>query len=304
MKKVLVILGPTATGKTDLALKLAKKFNGELVACDSRQVYKGLDIGTGKDKDKVSAWMYDVADPKTQYSVYQYVIEATKVVNNVLKRKKLPIIVGGTGLYLKALTEGLPNLSIPIDPVLRGELEKLPVGELQKKLQSLSPTVWTKLNPSDRKNPRRLLRSVELHTNPHIMTSRNLKVKIKDYNLLKIGLTAPRSVLYKRIDSRLDFRIRQGLVQEGKRLLRKGVSLKRMKQLGLEYGVLAGLLAGNITKEQFTIKLKLKIHQFAKRQLTWFKKYEADAKWFDITKKNYYQSVERYVLDNLVDKTR
>lgn len=174
MKKLLVILGPTATGKTDLALNLAKKFNGELMSCDSRQVYKGLDIGTGKLPGKevssrgrwasgpkrgegfwemggIKVWMYDVAGPKTHYTVYDYNKRARKVIEDIIKRDKLPIIVGGTGLYLRALLEGLPNLKIPTDNKLRGKLEKLSLDELQKRLKSLSPAAFQKLTDSDKK---------------------------------------------------------------------------------------------------------------------------------------------------------
>ena len=152
-RQLLVILGPTATGKTDLALLLVKKFNGELVSCDSRQVYKGLDIGTGKYPGaKVKVWMYDVADPKRQYSVADYVKDANKVINQILAKKKLPIIVGGTGLYLKALLQGFPHLAIPVDRKLRVKLQKLSLEKLQNKLKNLSPQKWEKMNYSDRQN--------------------------------------------------------------------------------------------------------------------------------------------------------
>ncbi|MDO8499015.1 MAG: tRNA (adenosine(37)-N6)-dimethylallyltransferase MiaA [bacterium] len=330
MKKVLVVLGPTAIGKTDLALKLAKKFDGELISCDSRQVYQGLDIGTGKMPSQnskiksqryklkvqklksrwvingISIWMYDVADPQVRYTVADYVKEAEKVIGNIIKKGKIPIIVGGTGLYLKALLEGLPNLSIPMDYQLRGELEKLSLEELQQIIQLLSPTGWKKLNDSDRKNPRRLLRSIELILmNPYIQSIKNLKFKIKNYNLLKIGLTVPRQVLKQRINLRLISRINQGLIEEGERLLKEGVTLKRMRELGLEYGMLAELLGGEISQKQFLEQLSVKISQYAKRQMTWFKK-EKDVFWFDITKGNFSQEVEKIIqswYDQADDKT-
>ncbi len=313
LPRLLVILGPTATGKTDLGLKLAKKLNGELVACDSRQVYKGLDIGTGKkpsskykvvsikggknywEVNGIKIWMYDVADPKIQYTVKDYVGHAEKVIEDITGRGKLPIIVGGTGLYLKALLEGLPNLEIPVDEKLRGKLQQLSVRELQVKLQSLSPACWKKMNESDRQNPRRLLRSIELATmNPHVSTIKNLKFKIKNYDLLKIGLTAPRDILKKRIFDRLISRIDQGLIDEGERLYKEELSLERMKGLGLEYGMLAKLLNGEISENQFVNQLSVKIYQYAKRQITWFKK-EEDVYWFDITKINYAGEVEKIV---------
>ena len=169
-QKVLVILGPTATGKTDLALILANKFNGELVSCDSRQIYRGLDIGTGKypnsklqitkskgfwEIEGIRVWMYDVISPKKQYTVADYVKNADRVIRDIGKRGKLPIVVGGSGLYLKALLEGLPNLAIPIDRNLRKELEILTLEQLQMRLKKLSPERWNLLNDSDRQNKRR-----------------------------------------------------------------------------------------------------------------------------------------------------
>ncbi|MBI4037411.1 tRNA (adenosine(37)-N6)-dimethylallyltransferase MiaA [Candidatus Daviesbacteria bacterium] len=310
MKKMLVILGPTATGKTDLALSLAKIFDGELVACDSRQVYQGLNVGTGKmpsknakfkiknqkwEIDEIPVHMYDVADPKIQFTVKDYVKKSEQVVEDILRRKKLPIIVGGTGLYLKALLEGLPNLEIPVDQKLRGELEKLSLEKLQNKLQLLSPTTWKKLNNSDRNNKRRILRSIELiHMYPY-MRPRNKRKMINDkYNVLKIGLTAPRQVLYEKIDRRLIAQIDQGLIKEGKTLRQKGLTLKRMRQLGLEYGILADLLEGKINQEQFTKILSTKIHQYAKRQQTWFKK-EKDVLWFNISTLDMSEKVEKAV---------
>lgn len=323
MRKVLVILGPTATGKTDIALSLAKKYNGELVACDSRQVYKGLDIGTGKEPGKsimnyvlkvnkgkgfweingmskapagaVKIWMYDVAYPNIRFTVKDYVELAEKVVEDILERGKLPIIVGGTGLYLKGLLYGFPNLNIPVDESLRGELEKLSLKSLQEKLIALSPTRFQELSDSDKKNPRRLLRSIELILmNPYGHTTKNLQLKTKNWDVLKIGLTAPRPVLYERIDLRLISRIDEGLIEEAARLQKEGLALVRMKELGLEYGALADLLAGNISREEFIETLKTKIHRYAKRQATWFKK-ENGVNWFDITDKKWQGQVEKTV---------
>lgn len=331
MNKLLVILGPTATGKTDLGLFLAKKFNGELVSCDSRQVYKGLDIGTGKlpnstyevkrtrprrsvwEIDGVRVWMYDVVDPKVQYTVADYVKDAQEVISTITKRGKLPIIVGGTGLYLKALLDGLPNLAIPVDQSLRRELSKLTLTKLQKKLQLLSSTKWKRMNQSDRQNKRRLLRSIELILmNPYISTKKRTGLANK-FNILKIGLTAPRKVLYRNADLRILTRLDQGMIKEAKNLHQRGLPLTRMKELGLEYGVLANYLQGKIETEQDLISiLKGKIHGFLRRQLIWFKK-EKGINWFDITERKFYQRVEniiskwydqKHVLDDAIDKTK
>lgn len=319
MKKLLVILGPTSTGKTDIALQLASKFQGELISCDSRQVYRGLDIGTGKlpgsgrwaargeprrrrevrrenkkwEVGGINIWMYDVVNPKVQFTVKDYVEQAQVVMADIQKRRKLPIIVGGTGLYLKALLEGLSNLDIPVDSRLRGELQALTLTELQGKLKQLSPAKWASLNNSERNNKRRLLRSIELILmNPYRRTSQKSPPKTR-LAILKIGLTAPRPFLYKKIDLRVVSRIKQGMIEEAKRLHRQGLSLERMRELGLEYGQLANLLEGKINEDQFVLRLQTKIHQYAKRQLTWFKR-EKEIFWFDVSE-SFYKKVEKLV---------
>ncbi|MDO8573215.1 MAG: tRNA (adenosine(37)-N6)-dimethylallyltransferase MiaA [Candidatus Daviesbacteria bacterium] len=301
MKKILVILGSTSTGKTDLALRLAKKLNGELVACDSRQVYKKLDIGTGKRPgengelriengkwsfDDIPIHMYDVADPKKQYTVFDYVKDANKAIEGIYKRGKLPVIVGGTGLYLKALLEGLPNLGVPIDPKLRQQLNNLTIKQLQKRLQEILPDKWEDMNYSDRQNPRRLVRAIEIALTPEESLRATVRGGFK--NVLKIGLMAPREVLYKRIDNRVVSRINQGMIEEAVKLHDQGLSFERMRQLGLEYGVLADYLEGKITdKEELIRVLQGKIHGYARRQITWFEK-EKNVFWIDITQNNWY----------------
>lgn len=308
MKKLLVILAPTSAGKTDLALSLAKKFNGELVSCDSRQVYTGLDIGTGKvpgkevkiktgqgfwEMDGLKVWMYDVADWRMQYTVYDYIKDAQKIINQILKRGKLPIIVGGTGLYLKALLEGLPNLSISPNPKLRKELESLPLINLQNKLQQVSMSRWEKMNSSDRYNPRRLIRAIELEFGKE-NKSENVDGLKKNSNILKIGLNVPREILYKRIDERVINRLDQGMIEESEKLHKRGLSFERMKQLGLEYGILADYLQGKISKIELVRVLQGKIHGYARRQITWFRK-EKDVFWFDITQSDWCEQLENKV---------
>ena len=317
MMKLLVILGSTATGKTDLGLMLAGKFNGELVSADSRQIYKGLDIGTGKylsqkskvkkqkycwEVDGIRIWMYDMADPRRQYTVADYVKDADRIISDIAKRGKLPILVGGTGLYLKALLGGLPNLEIPIDKKLRKKLEKLSLNKLQEKLQELSRGRWQSLNESDKQNPRRLIRHIELTTMYGYMNTRKQHIGLaRKFNVLKIGLSASREILYKRADERVLARIKQGMIDEAKIL-----SLKRMRDLGLEYGVIADYLEGlpvgrqgKIKKENLTSVLQGKIHGYIRRQLTWFKKdlpagrQERNVEWFDITTKEFPGNVEK-----------
>jgi tRNA dimethylallyltransferase len=278
MRKVLAIVGPTA-----------------LIACDSRQVYKGLKIGAGKGEEKV--WMYDVAAPKRQYSVASYVREATKIIDS-LREDKLPIIVGGTGLYLRGLLGEIDSLDIPPDPKQRQELEKQDVGELQGKVAALSPTYFQKMNSSDRNNKRRLVRAVELlKVNPYIGTKPQSSIdksRADRWEVLKIGLIAPLPVLDERINQRVLSRLALGMVDEARALHSKGLSFKRMKELGLEYGILAEFLEGLISHDQMVEKLKNRIHQYARRQLVWFRK-DKQITWFDVTDKGYLGSIEEMV---------
>ena len=311
--KLLVILGPTATGKTDLALKLAKEFSGELISADSRQVYKGLNIGTGKipsgiskyqitiyKKEKywkingIKVWMYDVADPKRQYNVSCFVKGANKIIDDVYKKGKLPILVGGTGLYIKALIDGLNILNVPINKSLRRELEKLSLFQLQKRLQLTSLERWNILNYSDKQNPRRLTRSIEIVSMQPSIQSQKSKYLSKKYNVLKIGLTASRDILYEKVDQSVNARLNSGMIEEVRNLNENGLSLKRMKQLGLEYGILADYISGKILKEDLAGILKGKIHGYVRRQLTYFKK-EKEINWFDITESKTLNKIEKLI---------
>lgn len=269
--KIIAVVGPTATGKSDLAVEIAKRFNGEIVSADSRQVYRGLDIGSGKITKRemcgIPHHLLDVADPKRQFSVAQYQRLAARAIDGIIKRGKVPIFCGGTGLYVDAVLTGTSFPAVPPNAKLRKELEKLSVTKLFEKLQKLDPS---RAETIDAKNPVRLIRAIEIasvlgHV-PH------LGVRLPIWNVLKIGLTFPREELEKRIHARLTARLRRGMLAEARRLHAEGLSWKRMESLGLEYRFLAQFLQKKIPKDEMIRDLGTAIRNYAKRQMTWFKR--------------------------------
>lgn len=265
INKLIAIVGPTASGKTDLAIFLAKKFNGELISADSRQVYRGMDIGTGKDKS-YPQYLIDICDPDTQYSVAQFQKDAYKAIYVIFKKKKIPIMVGGTGLYIDSVLKGykIPKTSL----ALREELDKLNSADLLKQLKSYDKASYQKI---DHNNRRRILRALEAS----IVNRRPLsdyKAHQPKFDALTIGIDMPREELYSRIDKRVDERISSGMIEEVQGLLEKGVSHDRLQRYGLEYRFIDNYLQKVFPKEEMIQKLKFAIHDFARRQLTWFRK--------------------------------
>ena len=294
MKKILVVCGPTATGKTSLAVSLAEKFNGEIISADSRQVYQGLDIGTGKDKEKISVpvWLLDVISPKFQFSVFDWFKLAEKKITDIWKRGKLPIVVGGTGLYIKALVDGIGTLDISPDKRLRMELNKLGVKELQLRLKNLSPDVFNNLNHSDKNNPRRLIRKIEIVLSGDKKDFANKGGVKADF--LMVGLTAPRDVLYQRIDHRVKQRIESGLVDEIKGLLDRGIAWDNPGMNTLAYKEFKPFFEGKLSLEDAIERWKFNEHAYARRQLTWFKR-DKRIRWFNLTGNALKRRVTRFV---------
>lgn len=313
---MLVILGPTSTGKTDIALLLARKLNGEIVSADSRQLYKYLDLGSGKMPGNesgitnqvsressywiingVKIWMYDVVNPEDKFNLYEYILKASAIISKILDSGKLPILTGGTGLYIRSLIEGVSDLGAAENKELREELENLEIEEIKKRINALNPEILKTLNNSEINNKRRLIRKLEKLT-----TEKNAKKQFKgignDLDILKIGLTANREVLSEKIKKRVKKRLEEGMIEESEELLKKGIlSYERMEELGLEYRYIAKYLRGEIQSiEDLEDILSLKIKQFAKRQETWFKK-ETNAVWIDITDPNYLSKLEKLSLN-------
>ena len=276
--KILVILGPTATGKSGLAVKLARKYKGEVISADSRQVYKDLDIGTGKITKKemrgVPHHMLDIVSPKKVFTVSEWKEKTEKIIKNIISRGKLPIICGGTGFYIQSIVENVILPEVPPNKVLRKKLEKKGLAELQTILVKLDPRRFSNI---DIKNPVRLIRAIEIAT--ALGRTPEIKMGENPYKFLQIGLRLPDKELKKRIHVRLFSRIRAGMITEAKNLHKNGLSWKRMRELGLEYRYLADFMEKKITKENFIKKLETEIWHYAKRQMVWFKR-DKRIKWF------------------------
>jgi tRNA dimethylallyltransferase len=274
LPKLVVLLGPTASGKSGLGISLAQRFNGEIISADSRQVYRGMDIGTAQvtsaEQALVPHHLLDVADPREVYTVAQFQRDAIVTINGILKRHHHPFLVGGSPHYIQAVVD---NLDIPhIEPQseLRSQLEKRPLPELMEQLEELDPRTAATI---DRQNPRRIIRALEVCLVSGKPFSQQRTMSEPLYQSLLLGIEWPREVLYRRIDQRVAERMQQGMVEEVQRLLDEGVSHQRLEALGLEYRYVSRWLLGAFESEDEMVqRLKFAIHDFTRRQLTWFRK--------------------------------
>jgi tRNA dimethylallyltransferase len=284
-KKLVVVLGPTASGKSDLAVEIAKRYNGEVISADSRQIYEGMDIGSGKITKKemqgVPHHLLDVASPRKRFTVAQFQKLAWKEIKKIQKRGKLPILCGGTGLYIQSIVDGLVIPEITPDAKLRAKMEKLSTEELFKKLKKLDPR---RAENIDRHNRRRLIRALEiviktgqpvptLETSAGSRTWQKLpRTDLGELNILQLGIAQPKEKLIKLINRRLYKRLKQGMVAEVKKLHHSGVSWKRLEEFGLEYRAIALYLQNKISKQQMIDRIQKESEQYAKRQMTWFQR--------------------------------
>lgn len=315
MKKLLIICGPTAAGKTNLSLSLAKKLNGELLSADSRHVYKGLNMLTGKDipteftfqkssiefngkplgfyGNSTRLWLTDLVPLSEAFSVSLYAKVGRQVLSDVWSRNKLPIAVGGTGLYLKALTQDLHLISIPPDQAIRQQYKQTSVADLQQALKKRDFKKWEQMNASDRFNPRRLIRALEIRAWQQIH-NRPPSVSIS-FDTLWIGLTAPPAKLKERIGKRVKARLRNGVVDEVTREIPSDLSnnLPAVSSLGLP--LLREYISGKKTEKQLLEEWTSDEYQYAKRQMTWFKK-NSEIHWFDVAHRGWKEGVEKLIL--------
>lgn len=280
-QKVIAVVGPTASGKSALGVFLAQKIGGEIISADSRQVYRGLDIGTGKITKKemggVPHYLLDVASPKKQFSASDFERLASKKIKEIHSRGKTPLVVGGTGFYVDVLMGRMTLPDVPPNQSLREKLEKKDVSKLFALLQKKDPRRAATIEPEHK---RRIIRALEIAeaigTNPEPNTE-------EKYEVLWLGLNPTETILHKKIHVRLLARMKAGMCAEAKQLHTRGLSYVRMKELGLEYRSLAELLLGEKTKDEMLSSLETAVKDYAKRQIRWFKR-NPEIHW--VTSKN------------------
>ncbi|HNU95585.1 MAG TPA: tRNA (adenosine(37)-N6)-dimethylallyltransferase MiaA, partial [Candidatus Paceibacterota bacterium] len=270
--KIIVILGQTATGKSGFAVEVAKKINGEIISADSRQVYKGMDLGTGKVTKKemggIPHFMLDVISPKNKtFSAGQFQKMAKQKIKEILDKKNIPIICGGTGYYIDSLINSLPFPEVLPNKKLRKELEGESATELFEILKKIDKN---RAKNIDAKNKVRLIRAIEIAQ--ELGEVPKLKKTKKEFETIKIGLAFPDNELKRRIYKRLIKRIKKGMIKEVEKLHESGVSWKKLESFGLEYRYVSFYLQKKMTKEEMIEKLFSAIWHFAKRQKTWWKK--------------------------------
>lgn len=291
--KAVAIIGTNASGKSSLGVTLAKTFDGEIVSADSRQIYRGLDIGTGKlsadEMQRVPHHLIDVADVSEQFfSLAEYQQMAYRAIDDIVERHRAPFMVGGTGLYVRAIVEGYRFESAPPDYERRRQLESMESPELWSTLAAYDATVAARFDP---RNKRRIIRAIEVieHRGSYPDEIRNEP----RFEFLQLGLTWPPEVLRSRIETRLARRLDEGMVDEARRLMDRGITPEIMDSLGLEYRHLAKLILGGYADEsEFFENLSRAIYRFSRRQMSWFTK-ESAIVWLDTSGDYVAEAIDR-----------
>ena len=272
-KRMITILGPTASGKTPLAASLAKEIGGEIISADSRQVYRRMDIGTGKDLEDYGDIPYhliDIAEPGTKYNLFQYQQDFFDAYNNIIGRGKIPILCGGTGLYIEAVLKGYQLSPVPQNPELRKRLEDKALDELTQMLVELKQQNGSNMhNKTDVDSCQRAIRAIEIETYnlQHPVPRRELP----PVDSVIIGVNIDREARRQKITNRLKARLEGGMVDEVRSLLNEGIPAEDLIYYGLEYKFVTEYVTGQTTYDEMFQRLEIAIHQFAKRQMTWFR---------------------------------
>ena len=274
--KVVAVVGTNASGKSALGIELAKRYGGEVISADSRQVFKGLDLGSGKvtveEMQGVVHHLIDVREPNEFFSMADFQKMSYAAIEDIRARGRLPMIVGGTGLYVDSVLDGYVLSDKEPDLAYRAELEKLTTPELYDMLMSLMPAAQV-----DRYNRNRVMRMIErIHDGDSAVPT-----KEKRYESLRLGVSWPRDVLGQRIDERLERRLQEGMIEEVQGLMDRGATTEFLLGLGLEYRFITQYLLGEMGREEMLEKLAIAIKQFAKRQITWFRR-NPDIVWLDM----------------------
>lgn len=273
MSSIIAVTGPTASGKTALAVSIARSLNGEIISADSRQVYRRMDIGTGKDLDEYGDIPYhliDICEPGTKYNLHRYVADFHRVLEDIVSRGRQPILCGGTGLYLETVLSGVRLPDVPANPELRASLESLPLSRLAEILKSYK----TLHNSTDIDSVKRAVRAIEIeeyylsHPDEAKAASRSEAVPLP-HKLFLIDIS--RDLRRNRISQRLESRLRQGMIEEVKGLLDEGIPPEDLIYYGLEYKYVTLYLTGRMSFPEMKERLEIEIHKFAKRQMTWFR---------------------------------
>lgn len=268
----IVICGPTACGKTRIGVELANALGAEILSADSRQVYRGMDIGTGKDLDEYGSTPFhliDIVDAGYRYNLYEYLRDYRKAENDVIARRRLPLVIGGTGLYIESICKNISLPEVPVDTELRSKLADKPLEELTQILAAMK----TLHNTTDVDTAKRAIRAIEIERYyiDHPEAASLTKGNPSGIRSLIFCVTIDRDTRRKRISKRLTERLKQGMLDEARTLLDSGVTLDTLMYYGLEYKYMALHLSGQITYDQMVTGLETAIHQFAKRQMTWFR---------------------------------
>lgn len=308
--KTIALLGPTAVGKTDLAVKICKELDGEILSVDSRQIYKEMDVVTGKDmpKDKIKSrslkltargkrwrvdgfdfygtriWGVDLVSGKEKFSAADFAKIGRMVIKDIFKRGKLAVLTVGTYFYLKALLGEIDTLGIEPDWELRKKLSSLETKELKKKLRKLDLERFKRMNLSDRNNPRRLIRAIEVARKSEVKKE---KVEFKkDYEVVKVGLKLSRERIYEKIEKRVDERVKMGAFEEARGLVKKGLGWEMASMTGIGYRQIKEYLEGEKSKEEVLREWKAAEKRYFRQQMGWFKK-DKEIVWFDLEKKSW-----------------
>jgi tRNA dimethylallyltransferase len=282
ISNLIVIVGPTAVGKTALAIELAQQFEGEIVSADSRQIYRGMDIGTAKPTREEQATaphhLIDIIAPDEPYTLANYQADAYAAIDVILARGKQPLLVGGTGLYVHAVVEGLRIPHVPPNPELRAQLEREDGLALYERLCALDPGAATRIDP---RNVRRTIRALEVCLTTGEKFSELGKSEPPPYRITQIGLTLSRPELYARIDARVDRMIKQGLVAEVEGLVAKGYNWDLPSMSGLGYREMGEYLRGEMSLDEAVMNIKRHTRDFIRRQYAWFRLKDERIRWFD-----------------------